>query len=99
MSTIGPGKEVGGVQVICWSPIDDRHVVTGSCHQSRDGATVSPYAGVAIAQRPGETMAFLFYCDTRWRPVTDTFHMSIARAKEEAEREFNGVCKTWIESV
>ncbi|MEI2733765.1 MAG: hypothetical protein V9G24_02440 [Rhodoblastus sp.] len=58
MSTIGPGKEVGGVQVICWSPIDDRHVVTGSCHQSRDGATVSPYAGVAIAQRPGETHGF-----------------------------------------
>lgn len=97
MSAIGPGKEVGGVQVICWSPIDDRHVVTGSCHQSLNGASVSPYAGVAIAQRPDEATAFLFYCDDRWRPVTDTFHMSIAKAKEEAEREFNGVGKTWIE--
>ena len=94
----GPGNEVGDVEVVCWSSIDERPVVTRSCHQTLDGASVSPYAGVAIAQRPGESTAFLFYCDARWRPVTDTFHMSVAKAKEEAEREFNGVGKTWNEA-
>lgn len=91
----GPKESINGAQVICWSLLDERHITSGSCHSSIDGVTKSPYAGVAIAQRPGDPMTYLFFCDAQWNPVTDTFHSSIKRAKEEAELEFNGVSKTW----
>jgi len=90
-----PGESIKGARVVCWSPIDDRHITTGSCHQTIDGETKSPYAGVAIGQRPGDPMTYLFFCDAQWNPVTDTYHPNIGRAKEEAEREFNGISKTW----
>jgi hypothetical protein len=90
-----PGESIGGARVICWSPLDDRHQTTGSCHRTIDGETRSPYAGIAIGKRLGDPMVYLFYCDADWNPVTDTYHSNIGRAKEEAELEFNGVSKTW----
>ncbi len=91
----GPGETINGAKVICWSAIDDRHTITGKCHQTIDGKTKSPYAGIAIGQRPNDAMAYLFFCDGQWRPVTDTYHLNVDRAKDEAEIEFNGVHKTW----
>jgi len=92
----GPGESISNARVICWSPLDSRHIATGSCRTTVDGKTASPYAGVAIGQRPGDPMTYLFFCDEQWTPVTDTYHPNIGRAKEEAEIEFNGVSKTWI---
>lgn len=94
----GPGPSIKGARVICWSPLDERHQTTGSCHHTLDGETKSPYLGVAIGQRAGDPMVYLYYCDAEWNPITDTYHASVGRAKEEAEREFTGVSKTWSDA-
>ena len=92
-----PGATIDGVRVICWSPIDKRHAVSGSCRTTVDGVLKSPYAGLAIGQRADDPGIYLFYCDEEWKPVTDTYHFGIDRAKEEAETEFRGVGETWTE--
>jgi hypothetical protein len=56
----GPRTSINDARVICWSPLDERHITAGSCHRTIDGVTKSPYAGVAIGQRPGNPMAYLF---------------------------------------
>ena len=91
----GPGESINGAHVISWSVLDGRHVATGSCRQTIEGEKRSPYAGVAIGRRPNDPMTYLFFCDAQWKPVTDTYHHNTSRAKEEAEREFSGISKTW----
>jgi hypothetical protein len=52
-------------------------------------------AGLAICQSNDAQEFYLFGCDADWNVVTDTFHMSLDEAKEQAEFEYEGVSKTW----
>ncbi len=83
-----PKESIDGARVLYWSQLDDCHIVSGSRHRTVDGETRLPDPGVAIGQRLGDLMTYLFFCDAQWNPVTDTLHSNISRAKEEAEREF-----------
>jgi hypothetical protein len=55
-------------------------------------------AGLAICQYPGDTAYYLFGCDEAWRTITDTWHETLQRAREQAEFEYEGVTSTWEES-
>ena len=97
--TIGsPPPAISGLPVVCFSPIDGRHHPTGATHLSAGGADVSTPEGVVIC-RESETSYYLFYCDVRWKPMTDTWHESVKAAKAQAEFEFEGVGETWETSA
>ena len=91
-----PPEEISGARVICYTPIDDRHDPTGSCRHVVGGQLMGAFAGLAIAQYPGEDAFYLLYCDEHWDDVTDTWHQSLEEAKARAEAEYAGVTQTWI---
>ena len=60
---------------------------------------MGPMAGLAICQYDGEDAFYLFSCDSEWRTVTDTWHQTVDEAKNQAEFEYQGVSKTWVEAA
>jgi hypothetical protein len=90
---------VGGAQVICYSPIDERHRFTGACKQIVAGQLMGAMSGLAICQYAGEDAFYLFGCDSEWQTVTDTWHQTLDDAKHQAEFEYDGVSKTWIDAA
>ncbi|HKQ37770.1 MAG TPA: hypothetical protein VJ063_06800 [Verrucomicrobiae bacterium] len=84
--------------MICYSPIDERHRFTGACKQIVAGQLVGAMSGLAICQYAGEGAFYLFGCDSDWQAVTDTWHQTLDDAKHQAEFEYEGISKTWIDA-
>lgn len=91
-----PTGQIGGGDVLFYTPIDERHRFTGSCLQKVGGKVVGPLPNLAIAKFADGGGFYLFGCDTDWRCVTDTFHDSIEDAKVQAEFEYEGTIATWL---
>jgi len=86
---------VGGATVIAYSPIDHRHRPTGGCRQIVAGALQGPAAGLTICTYDGKAF-YLFGCESDWQTKTDTCHQTIEEAVDQAEFEYEGVRKTWL---
>lgn len=89
---------IGGATVLRWTVIDDRHVPTGGCRHVVGGELLGPAAGLAVCRYEGEENVYLFGCDASWSPVTDTWHLTVEEAMEQAEHEYTGVSATWNEA-
>lgn len=87
-------KQIGGFSVVSFTLLDERHRPSGSTRHCVAGDAMSTPAALAIC-RESDSSFYLFYCDDRWEPVTDTWHASIVAAREQAELEFAGVDNTW----
>jgi hypothetical protein len=85
--------------VLSWTTIDDRHRPTEKTRHLVDGKVQGAMAGLAICQYPEDPGFYLFYCDTDWKPTTDTWHATIEQAKRQAECEYEGTLATWSDSV
>lgn len=90
---------IGGARVVFYTPIDDRHRFTGGCKQIVAGQLMGPMAGLAICYQASEDAFYLFGCDVEWQSVTDTWHQTVEDAKHQAEFEYEGVGKTWIDAA
>ena len=90
---------IGSATVISYTPIDGRHKATEKTRHIVGGQVQSPMAGLAICQYPEDSGYYLFYCDADWTEVTDTWHASIEDAKHQAEFEYEGSSKTWIDAA
>ncbi|HEX6372166.1 MAG TPA: hypothetical protein VF006_24830 [Longimicrobium sp.] len=86
---------LGGVPVVAYTRIDERHRPTGSCRHFAHGALAGPAAGLAIC-RDSDGGFFLFGCDAEWNPVTDTWHETLEDAQHQAEFEYEGITGTWM---
>jgi hypothetical protein len=89
-------KIVGGAAVVLYSPIDERHRPTGECRQIVAGVLQGTAAGLAICQYQGEDGYFLFGCGEDWQSITDSWHSTAKEAMNQAEFEYDGVRKTWL---
>lgn len=85
--------------MICYSPIDQRHRYTEACNHIVAGQLIGAVSGLAICQYAGEDGFYLFGCDSEWQTVTDTWHPTFDDAKHQAEIEYEGVSKTWIDAA
>ncbi len=88
-------SEIGGAQVLYYTRIDERHHATGNCRHTVGGQEMGAFAGLAICHYQGDNSYYLFYCDSAWNAVTDTWHETIEDAMEQAEFEYQGVTTTW----
>ena len=88
-------SEIGGMRVVLWSVIDDRHHLTGGTRHVIAGQEMHAPSGLAICQ-DGPQSFFLFYCDEVWRSMTDTWHQDLDSARAQAEFEFANVSATWV---
>jgi hypothetical protein len=86
---------VDGANVLLYTSIDHRHHPTGGTKHSKGSTPLEPAAGLAICRYPGEDGIYLFYCDSNWACVTDTWHASVEAAKTQAEFEYAGTMETW----
>jgi hypothetical protein len=87
---------IDGANVVCASPVDERHHFTGGCKQIVSGQLMGAMAGLAICQYEGEDYCYLFGCDENWDSVTDTTHQSLEEALDQAEYEYTGIKDTMI---
>ena len=89
-----PPATVGDLPVVCYTPVDGRHQPTGATKHWVGGARQGPASGLAVCA--GGSGYYLFYCDARWEPVTDTWHDSVEDAMAQAEFEYAGTAGTWV---
>src|SRR5687767_8087704 len=90
-----PPPQLGSARVICYTAVDERHILTGACRHVINGQTVAPVKGLAICQYPGDSGLYLFGCNSTWTVVTDTYHDTLTDAFAQAEFEYRGVSATW----
>jgi hypothetical protein len=90
---------IEGAKVILWTPIDDRHRATGGCRHSHNGQFVGAASWMAICRFDEGEACYLFQYHPDSDFYSDTFHESIEDAKHQAEFEYEGVSKTWIEAA
>jgi len=88
-------EEINGAKVVFYSSIDQRHRPTGACKHTVRGIVQPRFDGLAICQYDGESAFYLFYCDASWNSITDTFHLTLEDAKQQAEFEYEGISATW----
>ena len=94
---MGPApKKIDGFPVVCFTPIDGRHLPTGGCRHRDGSGLLGPADGLAICQA-GNRSVYLFSCNADWVPFTDTWHESVEDAKRQAEFEYVGASATWQE--
>lgn len=81
------------MQVVLWSPIDERHHAASDAQRNPANGFPAP-SGLLIC-RESDASFFLFQCDADWSPVADTWHESCDAARAQAEFEFPNVAATW----
>jgi hypothetical protein len=91
--------EIDGAKVLLFTAIDGRHLPTGGCRHEVGGVQQPPVSGLAIGRYSGEEGFYLFYCDSEWNCLTDTYHPTIEKAKAQSEFEYKGVSETWQMSL
>jgi hypothetical protein len=64
---------------------------TGATRHYVGGQQALGFRYLALAQYDGDSGVYLFYCDSGWNVVTDTYHADVAAATRQAEFEFKGV--------
>lgn len=91
-------KEIGGLPVVRWSPIDTRHRVTGACrHFDLSKGTEDPVPAIVAIVGRGPNF-YLMRFDNEWQFITDTWHESLDGALAQAEFEYEGISNTWCQS-
>jgi len=50
---------------------------------------------LAIGTYSGDYGFYLFYCNSAWEPLTDTYHQTLDDAKAQAEFEYHGIQSHW----
>ena len=98
MTSAKAPADLGGARVVIYAILEDIKPSGTTIHRTQDGVLPPPRA-LAICQDPGDKGWYLFHCDGHWNVLADTFHMSEAEAKNQAEFEFNGVSKLWRHAV
>ena len=95
---MGPApSELDGSRVLATAIVGGAVRPTGATiHRGPDG--VVPSAS-ALAIVTGETGVFLFYCDSEWQVLADTWHSSVSEAKAQAEFEYAGISKVWTDAI
>jgi hypothetical protein len=90
-----PPNALDGARVICFAKVSDAVNPTGKTTHRKDGEVLSPAAALAICQYSGDSQFYLFYCDEGWIVQTDTCHMTLDEAKDQAQFEYEGISSHW----
>ena len=92
--------QIGEAQVICYLILNsNRHKRTGSTEHIVGGTLITEFFALAICQYKKDDGFYLFYCNSSWEAVTDTYHDTIQDAKEQAEFEYSGTENDWVNAI
>ena len=83
------------LQVLEVAIVDVNVVRTGNTTHRAGNTIIGPTNALAICQYEKDDQFYLFYCNEQWEVLTDTYHLSLESAKEQAEFEYDGISKKW----
>ena len=75
-------------RLICSVVLDATHPPTGNTKHFRDGAETPSPSELRIVQYEGAPGYYLLYLNAAGQELTDTWHESVVKAKEQARWEF-----------
>ena len=90
-----PPSEMNGAKVLSYVTLRKEHLPTGNAKHYVGGELMQPVSNLAICRYENDEGFYLFYCDTEWNVMTDTWHESAEHAREQAEFEYAGVSDAW----
>jgi len=96
---IQPASKLNGARLVCFAEVTDAVRPTAGTTHRKGGEALGPARGLAICQYAGESYFYLFYCDADWAVLTDMFHLSLEGAKHQAEFEYEGISRQWIQAA
>jgi len=80
-------------KVILTNILTGEHIQTDFTTHNADG--FEHLNLLAICQYEEDPGYYLFYCDSNWKVLNDTYHDTKELAIEQAELEFKGTAGTW----
>ncbi len=88
----------GDCKLLEYIILTKKHKRTGNTKHIVAGKRISNFSLLAICQeKPG---FYLYYCDSNWEVITDSFHFTIEDAKNQASFEYEGIKDTdWIKII
>ena len=89
-----PPEELDGARTLFWTILEHQHKSTSKTKHFVNGKYQTDFYGLVVAKYEGEEGIYLFYCDSEWKVLTDTYHESIEEAKEQVEFEYKGTRST-----
>lgn len=87
--------EIGGAKILEFVTLTSENKRTGATKHIIGGQEQTDFSGLAICQYEGDDSFYLFYCDSDWKELTDTWHEDIESAKNQASFEFIGLERKW----
>ena len=90
-----PPNELDGARMICFAEVSDKIKPTGNTTHRKSGEILGPARALAICQYAGTGHFYLFYCAENWTVLTDTFHLTLDEAKDQARFEYEGISSCW----
>ena len=94
---MNPPPQIDGAQLISYLVLSNINHRTGNTEHIVGGTPIENFHGLAICQYQNDNWFYLFYCDSSWEAITDTYHASILNAKEQAEFEYTNTANAWLD--
>jgi hypothetical protein len=88
-------QKIYDAPVVAWAVLGPGIRPTGNTVHRVSGRVIGSAAGLAICQSTDGRGFYLFYCDSAWEEITDTWHQSIDDARAQAEFEYEGISSHW----
>ncbi|MEM8864590.1 MAG: hypothetical protein AAGF31_03485 [Planctomycetota bacterium] len=88
-----PGK-LEDAAVLCFAILDESISRTGNTTHIVGGKDVEAFNALAIGKCFSDRGVYLFYCDSFWQVMTDTYHDTIEVVKQQAEYEYTNLA--WL---
>lgn len=94
---MNPPNQIGNADLVAYVALEDKHIRTGFTEHWVGGKLVKDFYGLAICKYPNSNGYYLFYCDSAWVDITDTYHETIEDAIEHAEFEYTNTENDWVQ--
>lgn len=88
-------NELGGAKILKYLTLAPEQKRTGNTKHFIGGKELVEIHGLAICQYEDDSGIYLFYCDSEWNVLTDTWHETVEGAQDQASFEFEGLENKW----
>ena len=90
-----PPDKIDNADLITYVILSDNQTRTGFTRHYTEGELIENFYSLSICKYPDVKGYYLFYCDSSWDAITDTYHDTLEDAIEQAEFEFTNTKNNW----
>jgi hypothetical protein len=86
---------LNGAEVLHYALVGAKSRWTKRCRHRVGAEEMGSARALAICRYPGDEGYYLFRCDSDWKTLADTWHLSLEEAQQQAEFEYEGIGENW----